>query len=69
MDPKKVLSLIILVIGLFMILVARQEYLVFSSEYNPLFNVSPDSEIKWLFILGIAAIVGGFTGLIREKIV
>lgn len=69
MNPKKVLSLIILVVGLFMILVARQEYLIFSSEYNPLFNVSPGSEIRWLFIIGIAAIIGGFTGLIREKIV
>lgn len=55
-------------IGILLVYTGYQNYRVFSSEFNPLFNVSPDSDIKAQFIFGVAAVVSGFVGFIRERV-
>lgn len=69
MNHKKIVSFIILLLGLSLLYAAHSEFKVLSSEYNPLFNVTPNTEIRWLIILGVAASVSGFLGLIRNKII
>lgn len=69
MNHKKIVSFIVLLLGLSLLYAAHSEFKILSSEYNPLFNITPDSEIRWLTILGVAASVSGFLGLIRNKII
>jgi len=68
MDRKKLFSLFIVILGLTLIYIGYRDYQILSSQYNPLFMVSPDNETKWFIIIGIAATVGGFIGIIRDEI-
>lgn len=68
MDQKKIFSLIVLICGLVLLWMGYKDYQLLSSQYNPLFDISPDNETRWFFIIGIAASVGGFIGIVRDEI-
>jgi len=68
MSQKKLVSLFFLLFGLSMIYAGIQEFRILSSSYNPLFTITPDNEIRGMIIIGIAASVSGFLGLLRKKV-
>ncbi|MEX0660223.1 MAG: DUF3185 family protein [Balneolaceae bacterium] len=68
MNQKKIFSLVVLICGLALLWIGYKDYQLLSSQYNPLFDISPDKETKWYLIIGIAASVGGFIGIIRDEI-
>lgn len=69
MTPKKLVSLFFLLLGLSLLYAGVQEYRILSSSYNPLFTISPGNETRAMLIVGAAAAVSGFVGLLRKKVI
>ena len=64
---KKTISLLLLILGLSLIYIGLEEIYVISSYFSSIVPITPDTETKLLIILGAAASVSGFVGIIREK--
>jgi len=69
MSQKKIVSLFFLLFGLSLIYAGVQEFRILSSSYNPLFNISPDNDIRAMIIVGTATTVSGFVGLLRKRVI
>ncbi|NBC27386.1 MAG: DUF3185 family protein [Bacteroidetes bacterium] len=68
MTRKQLISLLLLLLGVILLTTGVQEFRLLSSSYNTLFTITPQQEIQVLMILGVAATVAGFVGLIRDKV-
>lgn len=67
MFHKKLVSLFILLLGLSILFAGISDLQMISSDYNTLVPISPETETKILIILGAAASISGFSGLLRDK--
>lgn len=68
MTRKQLISLLLLLLGVILLTTGVQEFRLLSSSYNTLFTITPQQEIQVLMILGVAATVAGFVGLIRDNV-
>lgn len=64
---KKIVSLFFLLLGLSLLYVGVYEVYLLSAYIDSLIPITPDTETKLMIILGIAASVSGFVGIIRNK--
>lgn len=69
MSQKKLISLFFLLLGISLLYAGVHEYRILSSSYNPLFTISPGNDTRAMLIVGVAASVSGFVGLMREKVI
>jgi len=69
MVHKKLISLLFLVFGLSLLYFGVREIYVITAYLDSLIPITPDTETKIYIILGTAASVAGFAGIIRDKII
>ena len=69
MVHKKLISLLFLVLGLSLLYIGGRDIYVISSYLDSLVPITPDTETKVYIIMGTAASVAGFAGIIRDKII
>lgn len=64
---KKIVSLLFLLLGISLLYFGVYEVYLLSAYLDPLVPITPDAETKLMIILGAAASVSGFVGIIRDK--
>lgn len=69
MIHKKIVSLLFLFLGISLIYIGLKEIYVISAYFDSFVPITPDTETKILIIVGTAASVSGFVGIIRNKII
>ena len=69
MVHKKLISLLFLLLGLSLLYFGVREIYVISEYLDSLIPITPDTETKIFIIMGAAASIAGFVGIIRDKII
>ena len=69
MIHKKVISLLFLGLGISLLYFGIREIYVITAYLDSLIPITPDTETKIFIIVGAAASVAGFVGIIRDKII
>jgi len=69
MVHKKIISLLFLLLGISLIYIGLREIYVISAYLDSIVPITPDTETKLFIIVGAAASVSGFVGIIRDKII
>lgn len=69
MVHKKIISLLFLLLGISLIYIGLREIYVISAYLDSIMPITPDTETKLFIIIGAAASVSGFVGIIRDKII
>lgn len=64
-----IISGITFLAGFFLTWFGYQKTLPFWEQANQIFPISPDTYSTYLFITGLALLIAGFVGLLREKVV
>lgn len=64
---KKIVSLLFLLLGISLLYFGVYEVYLLSAYVDSLIPITPDTETKLMIILGAAATVSGFLGIIRDK--
>lgn len=64
---KKIVSLLFLLLGISLLYFGVYEVYLLSAYLDSLVPITPDTETKLMIILGAAASVSGFVGIIRDK--
>lgn len=67
MVNKKIVSLFFLLFGMCLLYLGIREIYVISTYFNSIVPITPDTETKIFIVLGAAASVSGFVGIIRDK--
>lgn len=67
MIHKKIISTLFLILGLMLLYVGIREIYIISTYLNAIVPITPDTETRLMIILGAAASVSGFVGIIRDK--
>ena len=67
MVHKKIFSLLFLIIGLTLLYFGVKEIYLITAYLDSIVPITPDTETKVLIILGAAASISGFVGIIRDK--
>jgi len=64
---KKIVSFLFLLLGLSLLYVGVYEVYLLSVYLDTLIRITPDTETKVMIVLGAAASISGFVGIIRDK--
>ena len=67
MIHKKIISFLFLILGLMLLYVGVGEIYLISAYLDAIVPISPDTETRLMIILGAAASISGFVGIIRDK--
>lgn len=67
MIHKKIVSLLFLLLGITLLYIGIEEIYLLSAYLNELIPITPDTETRLMIILGAAASISGFVGIIRDK--
>lgn len=67
MIHKKIVSFLFLLLGISLLYLGIREVYLLTTYFNSLFTISPDTETKLMIILGSAAAISGFVGIIRDR--
>jgi hypothetical protein len=67
MVHKKIISLLFLIFGLTLLYFGVEEIYLITAYLDSIVPITPDTETKVLIILGAAASISGFVGIIRDK--
>lgn len=67
MIHKKIVSFLFLLLGISLLYLGFREVYLITTYFNSIFTISPATETKLLIILGAAAAVSGFVGMIRDR--
>ena len=68
MSTNKLISLVILAVGIVLVIYGVSASESFSSDVSRFFTGSPTDKIMWLMIGGIAAIITGLLGMLRGQL-
>lgn len=64
---QKIFSLLFLLLGISLLYIGIKEVYLLSDYLDSLIPITPDTESKLMIILGAAASISGFVGIIRDK--
>jgi hypothetical protein len=67
MIHKKLVSLLFLLLGLTLLYIGIREVYLISTYLDSIIPMTPDTETRLLIILGAAASISGFVGIIRDR--
>ena len=67
MIHKKIISALFLILGLMLLYVGVREIYIISAYLSSIVPITPDTETRLMIILGAAASVSGFVGIIRDR--
>lgn len=67
MIHKKLISLLFLILGLTLLYFGVEEIYLITAYLDSIVPITPDTETKVFIILGAAASISGFVGIIRDK--
>lgn len=67
MIHKKIVSFLFLLLGISLLYLGFREIYFITAYFNSIFTISPATETKLMIILGAAATISGFVGMIRDK--
>jgi uncharacterized membrane protein len=67
MIHKKLVSLLFLLLGLTLLYIGIREVYLISTYLDSIIPMTPDTETRLLIILGAAASIFGFVGIIRDR--
>ncbi|WP_340103744.1 DUF3185 family protein [Rhodohalobacter sp. 8-1] len=67
MIHKKIISLLFLLLGITLLYIGIEEIYLLSTYLNKLIPIKPDTETRLMIILGAAASISGFVGIIRDR--
>jgi hypothetical protein len=66
MVHKKIFSLFFLIVGLTLLYFGVEEIYLITGYLDSIVPITPDTETKVFIILGAAASISGFVGIIRD---
>jgi len=64
---KKIISFLFLLLGISLLYIGVHEVYLISAYLDSIVPITPGTETKLMIILGTAASVSGFVGIIRDK--
>lgn len=64
---KKIVSSLFLLLGITLLYIGVKEVHLLPTFFDSLIQISPDTETKLMIILGVAASISGFVGIIRDR--